>query len=79
MIAKAGKVDFLGACDLTHGTLYRKDNVHQGVLLRWSEIAHFTHVPVEDDAAESGVVRVIDEHDPTECIAPEGQAAVVGA
>ena len=79
LIAKAGKVDFLGVCALTQSALNRKDNLHQAMLISRCEVGHLTHVSVENDATEPRIAGVIDENDSTECIAPEGQASVVGA
>ena len=79
MVTKAGKVDFFCARGLAQCSLNGKNNFHQGMLLRRCEVGHLAHVPVENDATEPRIVKVLDENNSTECIAPEEQSSVAGA
>jgi hypothetical protein len=78
-IAEAGKVDFVWLQCISQSALDCQYNAHAVRLVSWREIGHFLDVRVPDYTAESGIVRVGDQHDAAMVVAPQHFTAVLRA
>ena len=74
-VAEAGQIDLGRLDDIAYDGFDGEHDAHQLLLLVGSQIGHFGGVPVEDDAAEAGVIRVVDIHDAAKGVSPEQIAA----
>jgi DNA-binding ferritin-like protein len=71
-VAQAGQVDFRRLHQLAQSLLDGKYHAHQSIPSRCIQIGHFAHVPVEDYAAEAGIVAVFDQDYAAQFVLPQG-------
>lgn len=67
-VAQARHVHLVGPDDIAHGLLRREHHVHQVAPVVRGEIGGFGDMAIQDDAAEAGVLSVVDQDDAGEII-----------
>ena len=70
-VAETSEVDLVGLDDFTHGGFHCEYHVHQTLALFLWQIGHFLSVLVQDDAAEAGIIGVVDPDHTTVIVMPE--------
>lgn len=70
-IAEAGEIDFMRLHHLAHGTLDSKNCVHHFGTQLYGKVSHFLDVGVPDNAAEAGVIGIVDQYYAAMLTAPE--------
>lgn len=63
-VAEAGQIDLVWLDDISYDGFDGEDDAHQFLLLVACEIGHLGGVPVENDAAEAGIIGVVNDNDP---------------
>jgi hypothetical protein len=70
-VAQARKVDFVRieeSAERGFGCEYR---IHEPCAFGRLKVGHLLHVPLEDHPAKAGIIRIVDEHNAAEPVAPE--------
>ncbi len=70
-VTQAGQIDLVRLGNLPYRRLHRKYHSHQTLPLDGWQIGHFLDVRVQDHAAETGVICLIDPDHTAEGVGPE--------
>ena len=70
-VAQAGKVDFVWVEQVAQCGLDGENDAHYLLRLFAVQVGHFGDVAVQNDAAEAGIIRVVDVDDATKRVFPE--------
>ena len=74
-VAETGEIDLIRRQQFAQQSLDRVDDAHHPRTICFGYVCHFLRVGIENDAAEAGMIRVADQHDPGEAVIPEDFAA----
>src|SRR5467141_2676004 len=70
-VAEARKVDFVRIEERAQYRLRCEDRLHEPCALGRLEIGHLLYVPLKDHPAKAGIIRIVDQHNAAEPVAPE--------
>ena len=70
-VAEARKVDLVRIEERAERLLRCEDRLHEPCALGRLEVGHLLYVPFQDHPAKPGIVRIVDQHNAAEPVAPE--------
>ncbi len=70
-VAEAGQIDLVGLHDFPHRRFHREYHRHQALPLLGRQIGHFFDMGIQYDAAEAGVIGIVDPGCVAEGVGPE--------
>jgi len=70
-VAETRKVDLVRIEELAEHLLGCEDRLHEPCAFGRLKVGHLLHVPLEDYPAKAGIIRIVDQHNAAEPVAPE--------